>query len=448
MQRVRSKDGTMIAMDRSGRGPALVLITGACTDRSSTKALASGLAERYTVYEFDRRGRGDSDQAGPYAIEREVEDLAAVIDAAGGSAYGFGHSSGGALALEAAARGVPLRAVVVYEPPFTTGPNDDLADELDQLAGAGRNSEACARFLALFTPQPVIDRMKTGLYWAHMTADAPTLAHEVRLSNNGTVPTDRLAKITVPVLALAGRDSPAWAREVADALAKAVPNSQSRVLADQPHGVADAGADPSAARSLQLTDTAPPSGCLGREPTAVLSAFSSSEAENLAVTARERNRSRPYARPARRRSELQRGAGTGAGETARTPRGRHRLSRVARRPCERHEGCAARGKRHRLQSAPLVSRLRGHCPIGSADHCAELLSRYAEAGCQRVYLRPLGDEPRQIDSPPRSHPASAANTRATATRLPRWLFRKAAVPWPSGTLVCGALVMDLVDGGV
>ena len=240
MQRVRSTDGTMIAVDRSGQGPGLVLITGAFTDRSSTKALASGLGERYTVYEFDRRGRGDSDKGGPYAIEREVEDLAAVIDAAGGSAYGFGHSSGGALALEAAARGVPLRAVVVYEPPFTTGPNDDLADELDDLAAAGRNSEASERFLALFTPQPVIDQMKTGPYWAHMTAYASTLSHEVRLGNNGTVPADRLAKITVPVLALAGGDSPPWAREVANAIAEAVPNGQARVLADQTHGVADA----------------------------------------------------------------------------------------------------------------------------------------------------------------------------------------------------------------
>jgi pimeloyl-ACP methyl ester carboxylesterase len=230
----------MIAVDRSGQGPALVLITGAFTDRSSTKTLASGLAERYTVYEFDRRGRGDSDKGRPYAIEREVEDLSAVIDAAGGSAYGFGHSSGGALALEAAARGVPLRALVVYEPPFTTGPNDDLADELDELAAAGHNSAASERLLALFTPQPVIDQMKTGPYWAHMTAYASTLPHEVRLSNNGTVPTDRLANITVPVLALAGGDSPAWARDVANAIARAVPNGQSRVLADQAHGVADA----------------------------------------------------------------------------------------------------------------------------------------------------------------------------------------------------------------
>jgi pimeloyl-ACP methyl ester carboxylesterase len=128
MQRVQSTDGTMIAVDNSGQGPALVLITGAFTDRSSTKSLAGGLAERYTVYEYDRRGRGDSDEGGAYAIEREIEDLAAVIDAAGGSAYGFGHSSGGALALEAAGRGVPLRAVVAYEPPYTTGPNDELAD--------------------------------------------------------------------------------------------------------------------------------------------------------------------------------------------------------------------------------------------------------------------------------------------------------------------------------
>lgn len=198
MKRVRSTDGTMIAVDRSGHGPALVLITGAFTDRSSTEALASGLAERYAVHQFDRRGRGDSDQGGPYAIEREIEDLAAVIDAAGGPAYGFGHSSGGALVLEAAARGLPLRGVVVYEPPFTTGPNDDLADALDDLAAAGHNSEASERFLALFTPQPVIDQMKTGPYWAHITPYASTLSHEIRLSNNGTVPADRLAKITAP----------------------------------------------------------------------------------------------------------------------------------------------------------------------------------------------------------------------------------------------------------
>jgi pimeloyl-ACP methyl ester carboxylesterase len=240
MEKVRSTDGTMIAVDRSGQGPALVLITGAFTNRFSTKTLANGLVERYTVYEFDRRGRGDSDRGGPYAIEREVEDVEAVVDAAGGSAYGFGHSSGAALALEAAARGVALRAVVVYEPPYRSGLSDDLADELDELVAAGRDSEATERFLALFTAQPVIEQMKAGPNWARMTAYASTLSHEVRLTNNGTVPADRLAQINVPVLALAGGNSPRWAREVASAVEKAVPNAQSRVLADQSHGVDDA----------------------------------------------------------------------------------------------------------------------------------------------------------------------------------------------------------------
>jgi pimeloyl-ACP methyl ester carboxylesterase len=191
------------------------------------------------VYEYDRRGRGDSDEGGAYAIEREIEDLAAVIDAAGGSAYGFGHSSGGALALEAAGRGVPLRAVVAYEPPYTTGPNDELADQLAGLAASGHNSEASERFLAVFTPRPVIEQMKAGPYWPHMTAYAPTLPHEIRLSNNGSIPTERLQKITIPVIALAGGDSVAWAREVADALADIIPGGQSRVLAGQAHGVAD-----------------------------------------------------------------------------------------------------------------------------------------------------------------------------------------------------------------
>ena len=121
METVLSLDGTTIAFDRSGRGPALVLIVGALCDRSSTESLAAGLDPRFTVYEYDRRGRGDSDENGPYSIEREVEDLATLIEAAGGSAFVFGHSSGAALALEAAARGIPMHGLVVYEPPYVEG---------------------------------------------------------------------------------------------------------------------------------------------------------------------------------------------------------------------------------------------------------------------------------------------------------------------------------------
>jgi pimeloyl-ACP methyl ester carboxylesterase len=106
---VQSADGTAIAFDRSGDGPALILVVGAFSDRSPTKTLAAGLGPQFTVYEYDRRGRGDSGDTAPYSIEGEVGDLAAVVQAAGGSAFVFGHSSGAALALEAAARGVPVR---------------------------------------------------------------------------------------------------------------------------------------------------------------------------------------------------------------------------------------------------------------------------------------------------------------------------------------------------
>jgi pimeloyl-ACP methyl ester carboxylesterase len=240
MDKVQSGDGTKIAFDRTGAGPALVLVVGAFSDRSSTKTLAAGLGSAFTVYEYDRRGRGDSGEAGPYSIQREVDDLAAVIGAAGGSAYVFGHSSGGALALEAAAAGVPVRALAVHEPPYTEGPTQEFAARLAAMVAAGRESDATAAFLALMgTPAGVIEQMKTGPHWAHMESFANTLAYEVGLCNEGSVPVDRLAKISVPTLALAGSVSPAWARDAAHAIAEVVPNGQARVLEGQGHGVAD-----------------------------------------------------------------------------------------------------------------------------------------------------------------------------------------------------------------
>src|SRR6266853_2457474 len=123
MNRVQSADGTVIAFDQSGRGPAMILVVGAFSDRSSTKTLALQLGSQFTVYEYDRRGRGDSGDTAAYSIEREVDDLAAVAAAAGGPPFVFGHSSGGALALEAAARGVPVRRLAIHEPPYTKGPS-------------------------------------------------------------------------------------------------------------------------------------------------------------------------------------------------------------------------------------------------------------------------------------------------------------------------------------
>jgi pimeloyl-ACP methyl ester carboxylesterase len=240
MDKVQSIDGTPIALDRSGAGPALVLVVGAFSDRSSTKTLARGLGSTFSVFEYDRRGRGDSGEAGPYSIQREVDDLAAVMEAAGGSAYLFGHSSGGALVLEAAAGGVPVRALTVYEPPYTEGPSHEFATRLADMAAAGRKSDAAEAFLALLgTPPEVLKQMKAGPYWKHMESFAHTLAYEVGLCNDGSVPVDRLAKISVPTLALAGGASPAWAGEGAHAIAAAVQKGQARVLEGQGHGVAD-----------------------------------------------------------------------------------------------------------------------------------------------------------------------------------------------------------------
>ena len=237
---MQSADGTTIAFDRSGSGPALVLVVGAFCDRSSTKTLAAGLASTFTVYEFDRRGRGESGDASPYAVEREVEDLAAVIRAAGGSAFVFGHSSGGALALEAAASGVPIRALVVHEPPYTEGPSYAFAEHLAELNAAGRESDTVVAFLKLMgTPDAAIEQMKSGPYFSHMTSFAGPLVYDIRLCNGGEVPVERLQHISAPTLALAGEKSAGWAADVARAVASAVPNGQSRVLQGQNHGVAD-----------------------------------------------------------------------------------------------------------------------------------------------------------------------------------------------------------------
>ena len=240
METVQARDGTTIAFDRSGLGPGLVLIVGAFSDRSSTTSLAAGLGSRFTVYEYDRRGRGDSDEKGPYSVEREVEDLAALIEAAGGSAFVFGHSSGGALALEAAARGIPMNGLAIYEPPYAEGTTAEFATKLAELVASGRRAEAAEAFLALVgTPPEALAQITAGPYWAHMLSFANTLPYEITLCNGGSAPVDRLAHVTTPTLALAGGMSPDWAREGAEVIAEAIPGAEWRVLEGQGHGAAD-----------------------------------------------------------------------------------------------------------------------------------------------------------------------------------------------------------------
>jgi pimeloyl-ACP methyl ester carboxylesterase len=237
---VTSADGTKIVFERAGTGPPLVLVLGAFCDRSSAEALASGLADTFTVYRYDRRRRGDSGNTAPYSVQREVEDLAAVIQAAGEPAFVFGHSSGGSLVLEAAGAGVPIRALIVHEPPYTDGPNDEFAHHLEKLVADGHDSDAAAAFLELVgTPPAVIEQMQAGPHWTHMIAFAPSLAHEIRLSNNGMMPADRLANVQAPTLALAGQNSPPWAHAGAQAIMQTLPNGDARVLEGQGHAVAD-----------------------------------------------------------------------------------------------------------------------------------------------------------------------------------------------------------------
>lgn len=215
-------------------------MVGAFCDRQSTKSLAAGLGGAFTVYEYDRRGRGDSGEAGPYSVGAEVGDLAAMIEAAGGSAFVYGHSSGAALALEAAAAGLPIRKLAVYEPPYTGVATQEFQVQLAALAAAGRHSEAAETMLRLMgTPGPVVDQMKVGPYWPRMASFAPTLAYELACCSGGTVLAERLARISVDALALAGGASGPWAEPAVRAVAAATPGAEVLVVEGQGHGVAD-----------------------------------------------------------------------------------------------------------------------------------------------------------------------------------------------------------------
>jgi pimeloyl-ACP methyl ester carboxylesterase len=244
MESIDSADGTPIAYQRSGRGPALVLVVGAFCDRTTTASLASLLARHFTVHEYDRRGRGDSGSGGEYAVEREVEDLAAVVEAAGGSAFAFGHSSGAVLALEAAARGVPITRLALYEPPYTAAPgsagDDTLLDAVRARLTAGDPDGAAEAFMAgAGAPPEQIAEARRSPWWPRMRALAPTLVHDLVLCNGGVVPRERLATVAVPTLAISGGDSPPWAARACAEVAAALPDARTRVLEGQTHGAAD-----------------------------------------------------------------------------------------------------------------------------------------------------------------------------------------------------------------
>jgi pimeloyl-ACP methyl ester carboxylesterase len=248
MQTVTSRDGTRIAYDKSGKGPALILVNGALATRSSNAEMMRLLAPYFTVYSYDRRGRGDSGDTAPYSVRREVEDIEALIDAAGGSARVYGKSSGAALAIEvAAALGDRVTKLAIYEAPYSDA--DGAAAEwkaftskLDGLLAEKRHADAVTSFMAFVgAPEEAISKMKASEAWPGMVAMAPSLAYDnAVLGADRAVPVATAARITATTLVMDGGASVTampFMRPTADTLAKAIRKAERRTIEGQAHDV-------------------------------------------------------------------------------------------------------------------------------------------------------------------------------------------------------------------
>ena len=246
MPTITSADGTRIAYDHTGDGPAVVLVDGAMCyrDAGPMRPLAAQLRDAFTVYTYDRRGRGESADTQPYAVAREVEDLQALIAQAGGAASVYGISSGAALALVAAAAGVGITKLALYEPPFMAEVEDgtrikEYSERLREHLDAGRKGDAVALFMTnVGMPAQAVAGMRTQPGWASLEAIAPTLAYDDEVLAGGRVPRSLTSTISVPALVLAGGSSPSGLQQAATATARALPTAEYRTLAGQTHDVA------------------------------------------------------------------------------------------------------------------------------------------------------------------------------------------------------------------
>lgn len=245
MPQVTSKDGTAIAYDRIGQGPAVVIVGGVLGGRSQQAGLAQLLATHFTVYNYDRRGRGESEFTAPYTVEREVEDLEAMLDAAGGSAYVYGTSGCGVLALEAAARerSPKMKKLAVWEPPYILDDSrppvpQDYKEQLIRLLQEGRRGDMIELFFtkAVGMPAEFVAPMRQSPFWAAQEAFAPTLVYEATIMGDFSVPKERIAKATVETLVIDGGQTP-WLSHAAQVVAGVLPHAQRRTIAGQPHNV-------------------------------------------------------------------------------------------------------------------------------------------------------------------------------------------------------------------
>lgn len=245
LETVTSADGTRIALERKGDGAPVILVGGAFNDRSTVAALAAALAPDITAVTYDRRGRGDSDNNDTgFVVEREFEDLAAVIGRVGGKASVFGHSSGAVLVIEAALHGVPIERLAVYEPSYMPEgtrprPGADLYDRIVTLIGQDRRDDAVALFQteAIGLPSEMVEGMRASDIWGWFTGLAHTLPYDVAVNRGYEPPAGRLATIKAPVLAIDGGESPDWIRAATRAVADAIPGARSITLEGQDHGV-------------------------------------------------------------------------------------------------------------------------------------------------------------------------------------------------------------------
>ncbi len=255
METVISKDGTKIAFEKRGDGPALIIVLGALADHTmaAVPQLAEMLAQDFTVYDYDRRGKGQSGDTLPYAVEREIEDLEALIDTAGGGAYVYGHSSGAALALLAAARpGSRIRKLALYETPYNDDPHararwKGYIAQLTRLLAEGRKGDATALFLQYMgTPAEQVEGMRHAPFWPAMEAASHTLAydHTAILGNEAAVPMDIAARVKIPTLVMAGGTSFPFMRKTAETLRSIMPHARMRILEGQTHEVSPAALAP------------------------------------------------------------------------------------------------------------------------------------------------------------------------------------------------------------
>lgn len=245
-QFVTSKDGTKIAYDKVGSGPTLLIVNGAMGFRGNAfaKKFQAGFARHFTVIDYDRRGRGESGDTPPHSVKKEVEDIAALVAGPGeGRCLVFAQSSGAALALEAAASGVPMTRLFAYEPPYMVGdppdrPAPDFKEHLERLIAEGKRDEAVSYFMTTVgMPAFAVRIMRLFPFWKDLRAVAHTLPYDAAVMAGFDFPAKRLATVKVPVVAIAGGKTTPTLKRAVEEVARTVPGAQRKVAPKMGHAV-------------------------------------------------------------------------------------------------------------------------------------------------------------------------------------------------------------------